>query len=314
MIRFSVIIPHKNTPDLLQRCLNSIPIRDDVQIIVVDDNSDADKVDFEHFPGIDDERVEVYLTKEGKGAGYARNVGMSHAKGDWLIFADADDYFYTDNLSQLMDMDIPEEFNVVVWKSKYVYLDGRFELVQEEDMGSSDILCRKYDTVEKMYLKYVPPWTKMVRKKICCDKTINFEEVRYSNDEIFSTMVGINIRSYLYVNILVYCHERRDGSLVEKVTLENCLCRLYVYFRKNKILKQYGTKIDYHLAHIRVYNISYCSFLRTFFKELKILGWRYALQDYLEICRLLDISYIPFFRKISVRRLKHHFSVKNSRE
>lgn len=73
MIAYTFIIPHKNSPDLLQKCLDSIPRRDDVQIIVVDDNSDAGKVDFDHFPGLDDPTVEVYLTKEGKGAGYARN-------------------------------------------------------------------------------------------------------------------------------------------------------------------------------------------------------------------------------------------------
>ena len=44
-INYSIIIPHKNSASLLQYCLNSIPIRDDVQVIVVDDNSDADKVD-----------------------------------------------------------------------------------------------------------------------------------------------------------------------------------------------------------------------------------------------------------------------------
>lgn len=49
MIYFSIIIPHKNTPDLLQRCLDSIPVCDDVQVIVVDDNNDTDKVDFGHF-------------------------------------------------------------------------------------------------------------------------------------------------------------------------------------------------------------------------------------------------------------------------
>ena len=68
MINYSIIIPHKNTPDLLRKCLDSIPHRDDVQIIVVDDNSDEDKVDFEHFPGLNEERTEVYFTKEGKGA------------------------------------------------------------------------------------------------------------------------------------------------------------------------------------------------------------------------------------------------------
>lgn len=39
----SFIIPHKNCLVLLNRCLDSILTRDDVQIIVVDDNSDVDK-------------------------------------------------------------------------------------------------------------------------------------------------------------------------------------------------------------------------------------------------------------------------------
>lgn len=38
-INYSIIIPHKNSAGLLQRCLDSIPQRDDIQIIIIDDNS-----------------------------------------------------------------------------------------------------------------------------------------------------------------------------------------------------------------------------------------------------------------------------------
>ena len=41
-ILYSIIIPHKDIPCLLQRCLDSIPPRDDVQIIVADDDSSLD--------------------------------------------------------------------------------------------------------------------------------------------------------------------------------------------------------------------------------------------------------------------------------
>ena len=92
-INYSIIIPHRNIPLLLRRCLDSIQRRMDIQIIVVDDNSDPGQVDFEHFPGLDEPCVEVYFTKEGKGAGYARNIGLKHAKGKWLLFADADDFY-----------------------------------------------------------------------------------------------------------------------------------------------------------------------------------------------------------------------------
>ena len=64
MINYSIIIPHKNIPNLLQRCLDSIPNREDVQIIVVDDNSDPNIVDFDKFPGLNRSNVEVIFTKE----------------------------------------------------------------------------------------------------------------------------------------------------------------------------------------------------------------------------------------------------------
>ena len=65
MINYSIIIPHKNIPNLLQRCLDSIPNREDVQIIVVDDNSDPNIVDFDKFHGLIICNVEVFFTNVG---------------------------------------------------------------------------------------------------------------------------------------------------------------------------------------------------------------------------------------------------------
>ena len=97
-IAFSVIIPHRNIPLLLRRCLASIPKRPDVQVIVVDDGSDPGIVDFQKFPWPKGLCVELLLAKERKGAGYARNLGIKRARGKWLIFADADDYFTAEEL------------------------------------------------------------------------------------------------------------------------------------------------------------------------------------------------------------------------
>ena len=58
---------------------------DEIQIIIIDDNSNSESVDFSHFPGNGRKNTEVLFTKEGKGAGYARNIGLSHARGKWII-------------------------------------------------------------------------------------------------------------------------------------------------------------------------------------------------------------------------------------
>ena len=91
---FSIIIPHKNTPDLLKRCVSSIPRREDVQIIIVDDNSDEKIVDFEHFPFLGTPNATVVFDKSSKGAGHARNIGLEKAEGKWYLFADSDDFFF----------------------------------------------------------------------------------------------------------------------------------------------------------------------------------------------------------------------------
>ena len=62
---YSFIIPHHNLPELLKRCVSSIPKRDDVQIIIVDDNSDPSIVDFDNFPFLGEKNVEVIFDKSG---------------------------------------------------------------------------------------------------------------------------------------------------------------------------------------------------------------------------------------------------------
>jgi len=55
--QFSIIIPHKEIPDLLMRCLKSIPVSEDIQVIVVDDNSsDADRY-LERYPELERPKV-----------------------------------------------------------------------------------------------------------------------------------------------------------------------------------------------------------------------------------------------------------------
>ena len=86
-MKYSVVIPHKDSLQWLFRCVASIPVREDLEVIVVDDNSslaETDWTDFrKEFP-----HVRLFMTHEAKGAGYVRNVGLEHATGEWVVFAD----------------------------------------------------------------------------------------------------------------------------------------------------------------------------------------------------------------------------------
>ena len=103
------IIPHKNCPKLLNRCLDSIPRRDDVEILVVDDNSSPEIVDWNTFQFTNPKCITLIKDHTGKGAGHARNIGIEKAHGKWLLFADADDYYkdgFFDTILKYKDSDL----------------------------------------------------------------------------------------------------------------------------------------------------------------------------------------------------------------
>lgn len=96
----SVIIPLYNKENAVANCLESITkhIDYDVEIIVIDDGSTDNSAQI--VKSFQDERIK-YFRKPNGGVSSARNLGLEYAKGDWIIYIDADDYFLPDALTIL---------------------------------------------------------------------------------------------------------------------------------------------------------------------------------------------------------------------
>lgn len=217
MKTYSIVIPHKNTPELLQRLLDSIPQRKDLEIIIVDDNSDPQIVNFEQFPGCTRDDVRLVFTKNGKGAGYARNVGMKHAHGKWLIFADADDFF-SEKFSSVLNKAIDYTEDIVFFKHKSVLSDDISKPVSRCDEMNSFVdsyLNNKNNYTAEMQLRclWCIPVTKLIRKELVDRHHIQFSEVRYANDIFFSIQTGIQATSIRAIADEAYIITARDKSL-----------------------------------------------------------------------------------------------------
>lgn len=87
-----MIIPVYNQEKYLQRCLDSVRLQDNValEIICVNDGSTDGSSAILEQNALEDDRI-VLINQDNHGAGYARNVGMDAAKGEYVIFCDADD-------------------------------------------------------------------------------------------------------------------------------------------------------------------------------------------------------------------------------
>jgi len=269
-IKFSIIIPHRNTPVLLRRCLDSIPVREDVQIIVVDDNSDNCIIDDEIRQDTKHPKVELISIKENKGAGYSRNIGISCAKGEWILFADADDYYETDNLDNLFNLRIPDNIDVLL----YGYNNVINDIVEPVNCKQTILTDSSgYDTdvtVRDLYSgKNCTPWNKMVRRDFIIKHGISFEEVKVGNDLFFSVQLAVSNPSISILRVPIYNYVKRDDSLMNTQSLANYITRVNVILRSNLLLKRSNLKLipcNIFLTEIR--NYSYFKFLYYSLKEL----------------------------------------------
>ena len=261
MINYSIIIPHKNCPELLKRCIDSIPEREDVQIIIVDDNSDADKK-----PSSKRENVEVVLldSDQAKGAGRARNVGLELAKGKWLLFADADDY-YNSGFLGVLDKYVNSNYDVVYFN--FDFKDGK----TGEDLPA--LRFKKYfddyngsrESRDQIKFHHNVPWTKMVCNDYVKQHSFLFEETLNGNDIMFSMMLGYFTDNIAVEKSPLYVYIRNTNSLVtKKYSNASALCKLTHTIQQNRFYDFIGHSEWEKPA------------IQTFFYFLKKLGGSFA--------------------------------------
>ena len=213
-IKYSIIIPHKNIPYLLERCLASIPDNDNFQIIIVDDNSDPKKVDFNNFPGVKRRNTEIYFDKQGKGAGYARNIGLKYAKGKWLIFADADDFF-NDCFESAIEQNFNSSADIIYYSASSVNSNdlspGTRHLGTERAIFNYVPLNN--ETVENVKFSNWEPWTRLFNHAFIRDNSITFDEVMVGNDAGFVLKAGYYSKTINVDTRPIYCVTYRNDSL-----------------------------------------------------------------------------------------------------
>lgn len=109
----SIMIPNYNQEKLILKALNSIPKRDDIELIIIDDKSTDNSWNIinDWVNNNKDKfgNVIIKLNRDNMGCGYSKNWAYTKASGDYIITLDSDDYLYTDKynevLSKLKELD-----------------------------------------------------------------------------------------------------------------------------------------------------------------------------------------------------------------
>ena len=246
MAVFTFIIPHYNVPELLVRCLASIPEREDVQVLVIDDGSP----DIDSYPDLYPKLFRngvTWIRGDHGGAGHARNLGLQKADGKWLLFADSDD-FYTEELSDFLDENADASEDIIFFRNKCV-LSEHPEREARRDQWL-DAVFERYavsGNPDELRFTHCTPWGKMIRRSVVEAHRIRFDELPYCNDMYFSVLVGSKVSSVRVDNRCLYVLTQREGSLTANFGRKpgELELRTNVAIRAQKVMNACGYRSPY---------------------------------------------------------------------
>ena len=173
----SVIVPVYNASASIDRCIKSILSQSycDFELVLVDDGSKDDSgLICERYSKIDT-RV-ISLHKENGGVSSARNMGVEHAKGDWISFVDSDDWID------------PELLQSLVWHSSGV--DFVVSSYNHDNSITERVIkkaCDKQEINSFLSSKLsLSPWAKLYKRDIIENAGLRFDtKIHFGEDTVF---------------------------------------------------------------------------------------------------------------------------------
>ena len=205
----SVIVPVYNVAQYLSQCVSSILSQDygDLEVILIDDGSTDASGEICDQYAAKDSRVRVIHQKNG-GAAAAKNAGLRLASGDYLAFADSDDYLEPGAYGFLMKTLLETNADAVQGSFREVYRNRAEEQhIRGETLEGYDYLLRFPKDFSCALL-----WNKLYRREIF--DGVFFEEGHKIDDEYFTYQGFLRPRKVVRVDRMIYNYRKRASSVM----------------------------------------------------------------------------------------------------
>lgn len=232
----SLIITTYNKEKYIKRCLQSVVDQnnDFLQVIIVDDGSkDETRKICSKFSN-ENNNFELYIQKNS-GVSSARNKGLSHALGVYVMFLDGDDYLAKSYIEEVFSK-INSDFLVTGYATVDKGIETFNRLREREIVGSKDI--EDYVFSGKTFPFFSVVWAKIFKNSIIKENNLTFSFQSYGEDTIF-------VMQYLkYVKKL----QLSDLTGYYNVIIEDTLSRKKIdnmWLQLGNILKMSNDSFDF---------------------------------------------------------------------
>ncbi len=212
---FSVIIPVFNVEKYLRACLDSVLNQSysDWEAICVNDGSTDDSTAILNEYVKKDNRFRV-VEQPNAGLSAARNNGMIHSTGDYVLFLDSDDWLEANALETLVG-NLDGRDMVCFSGRRYLEIEDRYLPSDqlEERCYQSGIDYYNENTLKRRDFAFVCVVLRAYKRSFLIEKGLRFKEGIFHEDNLFTPQVCFYAQRVRVINDCLYDYRVRGNSI-----------------------------------------------------------------------------------------------------
>ena len=219
----SIIIPVYNVVEYIEDCLNSVrnQIYRNIEVIIVNDGCTDNTMNLVHQCVRGWDKVKI-VNQENLGLGGARNTGLDHSTGDYIIFVDSDDAIKPDHVSRLMEAAVADP-NIDIVTSQCSFIDE-----QGVDIPGGKSAFRAYYTLQGKRLSAAEQllglysasvaWGRLYRARLIRESDLRFPNHLPHEDWFFTYKAFYRAKRVKSIENKTYLYRIRQGSLSKSIS------------------------------------------------------------------------------------------------
>lgn len=243
----SIIIPAYNVESYIESCLLSVISQTykSLEIIVVDDGSKDRTGEIADNYAEKDERIFVIHQKNG-GVSNARNTGMKHANGEYIMFLDSDDWIESKCCETVIREIQNEEADLVFFEYYKEYKDKSIRMKTYKKKK----LIYNQNGVKEFFIydmRTITPWGKIYRHEVINMYQYN-EMFKMAEDVDFNYRVYEKVRKAVYIQKPLLHYRILEKSAIHGYdpNIENKMVPVLDYLSKWCKDKDRGKELAYY--------------------------------------------------------------------
>ena len=225
----SVIIPVYGVEAWLPACLDSVlgQTLKEIELLCIDDASPDGCGRILDSYAARDPRIRVFHLEENRMQGCGRNLGLAHARGDYVYFLDSDDLITPEALEALYEAARREDLDGIAFDSCSVYdspeLEKKFSFYPAALQGDCpEGVCTGRELLNLLSLR--DQWSCLIQRQFwkrsfLTEQDLRFPEQTEHEDESFSLRAFLLARRMKYLKQAYFLHRFRAGSVMTRKTL-----------------------------------------------------------------------------------------------